>query len=840
MLGIELSPYDTLKTDSYSNKFDLRSKDHKCSHTAYRLIVYVEGQPQLYGLLQYVAVGERGPDRYFFGREIDKRKIDIGLLRRWLRRCQDCHEGNCSQDGVAGRRLPDNLRLIDVRRRRIVRLSSDKHGPKPEYLTLSYVWGEQAMKEEDGMEPAVLKRAMIQTNGADEEDTPLPKQLPRTVRDAIHLTEKLGFDYVWIDALCIVQDDPDEEKQKSLERMDAIYNCSTITIAAASGHHANAGIPGIGVARTRFRLSERVGGMQIATMSPSFAELENSHLLTWNTRGWTFQEKILAKRILLFTDFQVYFKCSESIWIEEAFMETDDLSKSIEARPEKYRWGPDRPSSDKFLPSGKTMLLKIFLPQLNVDDPWGYLGRFPDYAAAVREYTQRTVSNPNDILKAIHGVFLTLKSDTGDFIYGHPENYFLQSLLWHPEPGARLNQVYADLPSWSWASWQTDKGIRWDVLDVRVLRSIMITMRNLFKRLLKTLAKILEKTSSESGGQGSSSSSAGQGSGSGSYSSSSSSTSSSSPASSSSPQPSPLIEWYTGRSWSTKEIMGKATGNVAFCFALPLAIRTHTVRELHLCHDGHVSEMSCDETLALATFLEDDASAREDDAHERKQKMTPARRRQLIKISRHSKTPFLSMWTVVIQLKIGHCLQQHPPVHEDEVGIFELVDTKGRCVGELWTTLGVVEREPNDGYNFLTISWGLSLSHAEIDEDHIPRWPLDAATLPESKTFMKLRPLLEGFFTSPPRKSLAGRYGQGPNGAAQKSMDDYNVVSFLDAVLTAKCLEPQPKFLWSTVNLMLVEMDEDMVARRAGIGKIIFGAWLKASMLRRPEEVLLV
>jgi len=301
-----------------------------------------------------------------------------------------------------------------------------------EYLTLSYVWGTDEMELETGRKPVVINRENIETSETGEELTPLPKHLPRTIEDAISLTSALGFQYLWVDALCIIQDDPLSEKKHQLDRMDAVYNCSTLTIAAASGKHADSGIPGVGVPRTGVQHTEVVGGLQFATMFPSFSQLEDSKSLIWNTRGWTFQEKILAKRILLFTDSQVYYRCSESIWTEEVVMETGKLSNSIEARRAKYRWAADRPH---YVPNSKSLLIKLVLPQLNVDDQWKYLGMFPDYASAIREYTKRTLTQPNDALTAINGVFRTLQPDSGTFYFGLPSAYFLQALLWYPKPG---------------------------------------------------------------------------------------------------------------------------------------------------------------------------------------------------------------------------------------------------------------------------------------------------------------------------------------------------------------------------------------------------------------------
>src|SRR5436190_23080346 len=120
--------------------------------------------------------------------------------------------------------------------------------------------------------------------------------------------------------------------------MKAIYSCASLTIAAAAGSHMDHGLPGISVSRKNLQYSERVKGLRLATMFASFSELENSSSLLWNTRGWTFQEKLLLQRILLFTDFEVYFICSVSIWMEEVMMEPERLSKSVEARRGIYRW----------------------------------------------------------------------------------------------------------------------------------------------------------------------------------------------------------------------------------------------------------------------------------------------------------------------------------------------------------------------------------------------------------------------------------------------------------------------------------------------------------------------
>ncbi|KAF2733324.1 hypothetical protein EJ04DRAFT_439320, partial [Polyplosphaeria fusca] len=138
-----------------------------------------------------------------------------------------------------------------------------------------------------------------------------------SIDDAMALARLLGYGYLWNDALCIIQDVNPEEKAPHLNNMKAIYSCANLTVAAAAGAHADYGLPGISIPRQNHQYYEMVDGLRLATMFPSFGALENSSRLLWNTRGWTFQEKLLSKRLLLFTDSQVYFKCFESIWTEE-------------------------------------------------------------------------------------------------------------------------------------------------------------------------------------------------------------------------------------------------------------------------------------------------------------------------------------------------------------------------------------------------------------------------------------------------------------------------------------------------------------------------------------------
>jgi hypothetical protein len=141
----------------------------------------------------------------------------------------------------------------------------------------------------------------------------------------------------------------------------------------------------------------------------------------------------------------------------------------------------------------------------------------------------------------------------------------------------------------------------------------------------------------------------------------------------------------------------------------------------------------------------------------------------------------LAMQTYVVKFGIGKCLPVVEPTQPDEVGVYELLH-QGRCVGEVWTTQALAKAGRRTRLDFLTMSWGLSLSEATLDDEYIPRWHFDAAKLPEFKKLAKLRTIIEILFRSALEQPTAGR--------------------FIDALLHAKQGEAQPKFLWLTVNLL--------------------------------------
>lgn len=72
----------------------------------------------------------------------------------------------------------------------------------------------------------------------------IPDILPKTVEDALIVTKRLNYRYLWVDEICISQLNP-VHRASQIARMDEIYSGADLTIVAAAGHDKNYGLPGV-------------------------------------------------------------------------------------------------------------------------------------------------------------------------------------------------------------------------------------------------------------------------------------------------------------------------------------------------------------------------------------------------------------------------------------------------------------------------------------------------------------------------------------------------------------------------------------------------------------------
>ena len=234
--------------------------------------------------------------------------VNMSLLKDWLEFCSS-HQDICSRSKTDIEK-PKEIRLIDVEGQRIVNTTTSE-----DFLALSYVWGSVApLLNSNNWKRYGSRNALADA------------RLPRTISDATELTCAIGKKYLWVDSLCIIQDDANN-KQLQLEIMDEIYNSATLVIVAAAGTDAHAGIPGTnGIPRTSKQRVESVRGTQFVTIQNSVrAAISGSR---WARRGWTFQESFFSRRALVFTENEVYWTCNVADWRES--------SRSLEQRSSAY------------------------------------------------------------------------------------------------------------------------------------------------------------------------------------------------------------------------------------------------------------------------------------------------------------------------------------------------------------------------------------------------------------------------------------------------------------------------------------------------------------------------
>ncbi|KAF2969882.1 hypothetical protein GQX73_g3683 [Xylaria multiplex] len=156
---------------------------------------------------------------YIYARAVAP-QIDTKLVREWLSRCRAEH-CKCYETGFIAPTALENIRLIDVHKRQVVERDI---GTK--YIALSYVWGFHTK----GLLTLSTVKKYAREGSLTQED------VPRTIRDAMLLVADLGERYLWVDSLCIIQDDL-LDKRRYLPMMGEIYDAAVVVIVAAVKTH---------------------------------------------------------------------------------------------------------------------------------------------------------------------------------------------------------------------------------------------------------------------------------------------------------------------------------------------------------------------------------------------------------------------------------------------------------------------------------------------------------------------------------------------------------------------------------------------------------------------------
>ena len=177
-------------------------------------------------------------------------------------------------------------------------------------MTLSHRWGGHI-----GIRLQDSNKDRYERDGIDFDE------LPKTFRDAMELTIKLGLRYIWIDSLCIIQHNRHDWLSQSVV-MDKIYGSAYCNISAAAAKHSNGGLffdrnPENlwedDVYLSTSSISDdtnRATTQRCTVIDPNFWDKQVDDAPV-NTRGWVLQERLIAPRVLHFLRDQIAWECSE-------------------------------------------------------------------------------------------------------------------------------------------------------------------------------------------------------------------------------------------------------------------------------------------------------------------------------------------------------------------------------------------------------------------------------------------------------------------------------------------------------------------------------------------------
>ncbi|KAH8649401.1 heterokaryon incompatibility protein-domain-containing protein [Tricladium varicosporioides] len=365
----------------------------------------------------------------------------LSNIANWILDCDTTHSSCPKFPQTLPTRVIDlgpstNQAAIEKPYPRLYTTRDHDYSKNSRYISLSHCWG-QGVPMKTLTSNLALFHNTIPLNG-----------LPRTFQDTLNISKRLGIRYVWIDALCIVQDDQ-KDWHKEASSMASIYERSAFTICVMNGMSSDSGFLS---KRSQYHMIPSMKGLfvRLATGLKDAHRFGSRRLYVSGdkpeaillSRAWTFQEQLLSPRLLSFFDSEVIWSCNTST-VCECGNPWDLKTGSWEPSSLKYEYGRIQNEN----------LTEIKIPTsipMMINPDWRL------WQKIVEQYSPRIVSFQKDRLWALSGIARTFSGRLGNYHAGLWSDSILEGLEWkrledcfNPEPGHRLN---LSIPTWSWAS----------------------------------------------------------------------------------------------------------------------------------------------------------------------------------------------------------------------------------------------------------------------------------------------------------------------------------------------------------------------------------------------------
>lgn len=305
------------------------------------------------------------------------------------------------------------------------------------YVALSHRWGSENLPQ------------TLSTNIHSRMESFMLSELTQTMQDAIEITRRLGYRYIWIDALCIIQDSEEDWLQESA-KMSEVFSGAIVTIAVADAENHSEGL-----IRPRTAKCIRPFAVPLLERKPYHERVEydgegefyvfpNTSRVsagprrkgTLDTRGWILQEQMLSRRILYFGKGEIFWDCNTVSASESSPISTYLLQDE----------NPDETWALRTIRRTLSGVADVSILEQKLADVWIQL---------VKNYSSRHLTHQRDRLVALQGILRPLSRLLHqDPVAGMWRTQLWRQLLWwipnQPSVDASSSQRPFLAPTWSW------------------------------------------------------------------------------------------------------------------------------------------------------------------------------------------------------------------------------------------------------------------------------------------------------------------------------------------------------------------------------------------------------
>ncbi|KAH8596815.1 heterokaryon incompatibility protein-domain-containing protein [Bisporella sp. PMI_857] len=353
--------------------------------------------------------------------------INFNLVHTWIDRCTREHKKCNRNDTISW--FPTRLLHLGSQGQEVKLIISKDTPPNSPYMTLSHRWGPQSYTQ--------LKRStLVQLQNAID-----VVSLPQVFQDTIRIACGLDIHYLWIDALCIMQDQDDLSDWKAESQMmskvysSAILNLSaTLSLDGSESLFQERSWDAILPSEMTLEVNGLLQKYYVADGEIWDDEIAKAPL---NQRGWVFQERFLARRVLHFGKRQLGWECKEL--------------EALEIFPN----GLPPASAMSFLRKPDiNVIMETVTQRSDLSFNKDFVQQWQDLVSA---YSKCHLTVSEDKLVAFSGVAGSLMSTQADhYLAGMWESSLIYDLAWWRSSTDRedfpISTTSSRAPSWSWAS----------------------------------------------------------------------------------------------------------------------------------------------------------------------------------------------------------------------------------------------------------------------------------------------------------------------------------------------------------------------------------------------------